>query len=118
MAQAKDIIQPTKKKIYQLSLDEVKTEWVKLGLMSRDDNTNKSECLIKLMNFLLTRGFTSETFDFSPRGQTKFPEKLLIRNEIKSLPNTSSKFSRTLIHGVFSQCNLLSIPGQKNCLAN
>merc|ERR1719402_952014 len=87
---AQDIIQPNKK-IYQLSLDEVETECVKLGLMSRDDTYNKSECLIKLMNFLLTRGFTSETFDFSPGGQTKFPEKLLIRNEIKSECHEGSK---------------------------
>ena len=62
-----------KKCIEDLTHDEAQKECAKLGLVSEGENISKAFCIIKLVEFLGQQGLSTNSFKFSPNGNTIFP---------------------------------------------
>jgi len=63
--------------LYDLTLDELRKECVKLKIFPEGEKPKKEICLSDLSVFLYKHNFNPTTFKFQPKGQTKFPPIIL-----------------------------------------
>ena len=65
------------KNVWELKIDELRKECVKLGLLDTNTKDKKERCLTLLTEYLSKRGISMGTFKFASNGETVYADVLL-----------------------------------------